>query len=336
MKTIVHTCSSILVRPNGIVRYINSVIDIQRMQGNNVIFVTDAKPSQTINADKIYYLNNTSTYAPDVKDDHVWLQIDSKIIQDITTTLKNNNITYDLIVAHDLHSYLAVEHLHEGGIFVQHEADVMNQDVRVSYVSDEYLKKQIHIVNTTNWRVGLPALSSFIKPTRPVYTPPPFRIKELSTSKKDKGLLYIGDDSDRKGAKQFVEFVEKYQVDATVISHSPNTNLFGNIKVQSFNLDEQDAMLNLMARHRAAFIPSKNECFSLAVLECLQFMPVVVDSKYGWTNGLEKIGVNVVTGNDLDKTILHLLCENEYTYKDRRAFETWAFCAEQIWRNIGV
>jgi hypothetical protein len=306
------------------------------MQGNNVIFVTDAKPSQTINADKIYYLNNTSTYAPDVKDDHVWLQIDSKIIQDITTTLKNNNITYDLIVAHDLHSYLAVEHLHEGGIFVQHEADVMNQDVRVSYVSDEYLKKQIHIVNTTNWRVGLPALSSFIKPTRPVYTPPPFRIKELSTSKKDKGLLYIGDDSDRKGAKQFVEFVEKYQVDATVISHSPNTNLFGNIKVQSFNLDEQDAMLNLMARHRAAFIPSKNECFSLAVLECLQFMPVVVDSKYGWTNGLEKIGVNVVTGNDLDKTILHLLCENEYTYKDRRAFETWAFCAEQIWRNIGV
>lgn len=306
------------------------------MQGNNVIFVTDAKPSQTINANKIYYLNDTSTYVPDIKDGHVWLQIDSKIIQDITTTLKNNNITCDLIVAHDLHSYLAVENLHEDGIFVQHEADVMNQDVRMSYVSDEYLKKQIHIVNTTNWRVGLPTLSSFIKPIRPVYTPPPFRIKELPTIKKDKGLLYIGDDSDRKGAKQFIEFVEKHQVDATVISHSSNTNLFGNIQVQSFNLDEQDAMLNLMARHRAAFIPSKNECFSLAVLECLQFMPVVVDSKYGWTNGLEKIGVNVTTGNDLDKTILDLLCENEYTYKDRRAFETWAFCAEQIWRNIGV
>ena len=79
MKTIIHTCSSVLVRPNGIVRYINAVMALQKNMGHRVLFVTDAKPAQTINADLVLYHNDVSTYAPNMRDGHVWLQIDATI-----------------------------------------------------------------------------------------------------------------------------------------------------------------------------------------------------------------------------------------------------------------
>ena len=83
MKTVVHTCSSVLIRPNGIVRYINAVMDLQRSLGHHVIFVTDANPSQVIHADEIIYTSNESTYVPNMRDDHVWLQVSPSVVYNI-------------------------------------------------------------------------------------------------------------------------------------------------------------------------------------------------------------------------------------------------------------
>lgn len=336
MKTIVHTCSSILVRPNGIVRYINAVIDLQRSMGNKVIFVTDAKPKEKINADQILYYNDISTYVPNMQDGHVWLQIDNKICDYIQYALTKLSQEPDLVVAHDLHSYMAVASKFKDGIFVQHETDVLTPDFRYSYISDEYLEAQTRIVNSTEWRVGLTVDSNSIKPKRPVYTPVPFAPVEDPNQFRTRDLLYIGDSTDRKGAKEFMDMARKLNVKPTIITHDPGAEIFAdlNSEVYNFGLKDRDAMYKLMSECSVAYLPSKNECPGLVVLECLQFMPVVVDSQYTWTKYLKNTGVVCTTGDAIQYAIEHLLESNGND--QRNLLDIWSQHSQQYWRNLSI
>lgn len=331
-KLIIHALSSMLLRPNGIVRYINSVMELQRSQGHYVILVTDANPSQAMSASQVAYDSNVSYYKPNMKDGHVWLQVDSGVVNQIQEAAQRY-AGADLVIAHDLHSYLALSRNYKDGIFVQHESDVVNADSRFSYVDDEYLAQQLEIVNTTDWRVGMLAESTHIIPKRPVYASVPF-IPAHQGKTHSRDLLYIGDSSDRKGAKEFMEMARLLEVTPAVITHDHNRELFAGANVYTFELSRKDVMYSLMREHKVAYLPSKNECFSLAVLECLQFMPVVVDGQYSWTNNLEVTGAHVATGDDIEKSIRHYLDTDEVY--DRSKLETWCNNATQLWTNLST
>lgn len=334
MKTIVHTCSSVLIRPNGIVRYINAVIDLQRSLGHHVIFVTDANPCEKINADEILYSANESSYVPNMRDGHVWLQVSSSVVYHIERAFKQLDVEPSLVVAHDLHSFLGCEKEFKDGIFVQHESDVLTANSRYSFVSDEYLNQQLDIVNTTGWRIGLTVHSTNITPHRPVYTPVPFVPVADPKQFRTRDLLYIGDSTDRKGAAEFIDIARKLNVKPTVITHDPDAEIFKGADVFKFRLDQRDSMYQLMSECSVAYLPSKNECPGLVVLECLQFMPVVVDGQYEWTKYLKNTGAVCTTGDSVQFAIEHLLQSNGND--QRNLLDIWCEHSQQYWRNLSI
>jgi hypothetical protein len=304
--------------------------------GHKTVFVTDAKPTQTINADTVVYLNETSTYRPNNKDGHVWLQPDSEIIDQISELFVQHGLRADLIVAHDLHSYYAANNNYTDGIFVQHESDILTPGSRYSFLDDEYLNLQRLVVKNTNWRIGLTVHSPYVKAQRPIYTPAPFSItgKVKDTDKKTKGLLYIGDATDRKGAREFMAMAQQLGVTPTVITHEPDAELFAGAQVHTFALTEQKKMYKLMSDHRVAYIPSKNECPGLAVLECLQFMPVVLDAKYAWTQYHVHTGALLRQGSLIKSTLKeHLFNDPVY---NRTMLAAYSLNSIQYWRNLST
>jgi hypothetical protein len=334
MKTIVHTCSSVLVRPNGIVRYINAVMALQRSLGHHVIFVTDVKPTQQIDADEIIYIRNDSTYMPGERDGHPWLRVAPGTVHNIKLAFCRLDVEPDLVVAHDLHSFLACEDKFRDGIFVQHESDVYHAGARYSFLSDEYLQEQIDTVNTTGWRIGLNVPTTNVAPYRPVYTPMPFTVVPQPNIERTRGLLYIGDATERKGAREFMAVAQALGVTPTVITHDADAKLFAGADVYTFALPQREEMYTLMAQHRVAYVPSRNECPGLAALECLQFMPVVVDSQYAWTQCLADLGVIQATGAEAIAVIDGLL--KTYTPHDRKLLEIWARNNQQLWTNLST
>jgi glycosyltransferase involved in cell wall biosynthesis len=339
MSTIVHACSSILIRPNGIVRYINACIDYQKSLGHTVLFVTDSKPSQNIHADKVFYVSETSNYVPKMRDGHVWLQVDTSIIAQIIETFQWCKTHVDHVIAHDLHSYLALEEK-AVGTFIQHESDVLNQTTRQSFLSDEYLNRQIDVIGKTNWLVGLTSRKNSVKARRKLFTPIPFFPEISKAADKPKKLLYIGDATERKGAKEFMEVARSIQNEIgavpVVITHDVDEKLFEGAEIHTFSLDDKDKMFDLMKTCRAAYLPSRNETLCLAALECLQFMPVVVNWEYEWTAAVEEMGVLRIPAQHRTNFIKALLMESTGVNPRRQMLDDWCKIGHSVWETLSA
>ena len=83
-----------------------------------------------------------------------------------------------------------------------------------------------------------------------------------------------------------------------------------------------------------SFVPSKNECFSLAILECAQFIPTIVDSQYQWTEHVEDLGVRRATGVEL-RAVIDAELKSTTPY-NRRALEQWARRSRELWINLST
>jgi hypothetical protein len=312
----------------------NAVMDLQRNQGHKVIFVSDAKPTQTINADQIIYANDVSGYVPNMRKGHVWIQVEDQLIHDMDGLYNQHKLTPDLVIAHDLHSYYAAQSNYVDGIFVQHETDILTPNSRYSYLDDDYINLQKLVVKNTDWRIGMTVESDNIKPKRPVYTPFPFDVVPDPNNKRTRDLLYIGDSSERKGAKEFMKMAKALKIKPTVITHDPDAKVFKGADIFSFSLDQRDEMYKLMSECRVAYIPSKNECPGLAILECLQFMPVVVNLEYAWTKYLIDVKVVRSAKEDREFAINHFL--ESRGNEQREALDLWAKNSKQFWRNLSA
>jgi hypothetical protein len=328
---ILHTCSSVLVRPNGIMRYINSVMALQQSAGHETMFACDSDPTQYITGNCTWDQSRPfSLYVPNWRDGHVWLQVDSDLIAKLQHVLAPVIGDYDLIVAHDLHSYLAAEQLTPHGIFVQHESDVLNRDGRYSFLSDEYLNQQIAIVENPDsvWYMGMTASITDIRTPRSVFAPVPFEFTPLPEPAQRQGLLYVGDSTERKGAREFMALARKLGVTPTVISWEQDSEVFEGARVHRFELHDHLAMLELINQHAVAYIPSRNEAMSLAVFECLQYIPVVLDGQYSWTRTPGVVGATVRTGVDIEQVVQQRLT---FTDHDTGALKMWSEHARYIW-----
>lgn len=334
MKTIVHACSSVLTRPNGIVRYMNLVMDLQRAMGHKVIFITDAEPSQQMHSDEVVYENTSTKYVPHFKDGHVWLQVDDQVSTDVGKAYAKI-ATPDMVFCHDLHSYLGIKSRFEDGVFIQHESDVLHNSHRLSYISDQYMERQVNEANSATWRVGMVCNGRGIDPVRKVYLPVPFTPTKFPVTQKTRQLLYVGDSSDRKGASEFMDMARSLGIKPTVISHVADDEIFSGADVFSFGLAQQAQMFELMAECKAAYIPSKNECMSLAMLECLQFMPLVVDGQYEYAANMSAVGAKVVTGDiNIKQVLLRCMSDRDPYYPIK--LEEWARYSKQFWVNLST
>jgi hypothetical protein len=328
---ILHTCSSVLVRPNGIMRYINSVMSLQQAANHEVVFVCDSDPRAFVNHNSVWDTKHPeSEYQPNWHDGHVWLQVDYDVVEKLRVVLLPHVIDADLVIAHDLHSYLAAEVLTRHGVFVQHESDVLNRDGRYSFLSDEYLTQQIDIIEYANtvWYTGLTASITDIEVPRAVFTPVPFEFTPLPEPAQRQGLLYVGDATERKGAREFMALAKKLGVTPTVISWEQDHEVFAGANVHRFELAEHRAMLELINQHAVAYIPSRNEAMSLAVFECLQYIPVVLDGQYSWTRTPGAAGATIATGEEIEQTVRDKLI---YTDHDTGALKMWSEHARYIW-----
>lgn len=331
MTRIVHACSSILIRPNGIVRYINAVMDFQKTLGHDVVFVSDAAPTQIINANSFSCSIKSSGYVPHMRDGHVWLQIDDTVIEHLRSAYEKTRTASDLIIAHDLHAYLALKDL--DGIFIQHESDVLNQDSRYSFLSDEYLDQQISCIQNTHWQVGLTARRDELVANNKIFAPIPFRPLDEPLAERSRRLIYIGDSTERKGASEFMQTARLLEETPTVITHEPDSDVFSGAEIHSFSLDQQQAMFDVMRACKVAYLPSRNETLCLAALECLQFMPVVVNHECGWTSSIEEIGA-IRACKDERHGVLKSLLEGSGTNPNRSLLTAWSDQARETWAAL--
>ena len=328
---ILHTCSSVLVRPNGIMRYINSVMTLQQQAGHEVAFVCDSDPRAYVDHNSTWDTENpVSEYQPNWRDGHVWLQVDQALIDKLQRVLAPLVSDVDLVVAHDLHSYLAAYKLTPHGVFVQHESDVLNRDGRYSFLSDEYLNQQIAIVESsdTEWYMGLTASITDIVAPRAVFAPVPFQPTPLPVPAQRQGLLYVGDATERKGAREFMALARKLGVVPTVISWEKDSEVFAGAKVHRFELGQHQAMLELINQHAVAYIPSRNEAMSLAIFECLQYIPVVLDGQYSWTRTPATVGAVVRTGVEIERAVQQRL---NFTAHHNGGLLMWSQNAQHLW-----
>jgi len=271
---------------------------------------------------------------PNWQDGHVWLQPDGALINQMHEVFERYQLLANLVIAHDLHSYHAAAANYSNGIFVQHESDILNAGARYSFLNDEYLRLQKLAVQNTHWRVGLNVPSTNISPRRPVYTPAPFVVTDQVKPQPTRGLLYIGDATERKGAREFMAMARVLGVTPTVITHEPDAELFAGADVHTFALSQQAEMYALMSQHRVAYIPSRNECPGLAVLECLQFMPVVLDSQYAWTQYHKHTGALLRDGVMIQRTLAnHLVHDIPY---DRSRLDAYSANSIQFWKNLST
>jgi hypothetical protein len=333
---ILHTCSSILARPNGISRYINSAIRLQTQAGHQVVFASDSDVTQYITASTQLWstTNPESEYVPNMRDGHVWLQVDYSVVEKLKSVIADTVQDYDLVIAHDLHSYLAVDQLAVSGIFIQHESDLLNTAGRYSFLSDEYLAQQIAIVDnpSATWRMGMTVRYHDRNPAQGIFTPAAFELTPLAPPQSGRsGLLYIGDATERKGAREFAAMARRIGGPVSVISWDSDPELFAGFKQYRFDIRDHSEMLRMINRHAVAYIPSKNECPGLAIQECLQYIPVVVDGQYPWTRNLPQMGATVVTGVQIQLCIERRLKNFEYSNHD---FVNYANAANDFWRTL--
>jgi len=326
---IAHTLSSALLRPNGIVRYINMVMAYQREQGHTTILVTDAEPTEQILADEIYWqgFENAARYQADIVNGVPHLQIDFNVIQNLRQVW-HSVPACDFVIAHDLLSIRGAQD-QRPGMFVQHESDILN-GTRYSYMSDLWLQAHRRTVETTDWIIGEVVDRITPHAGRSMYAPVLFSRHALERSK-TRPLLYIGDASERKGAREFMARARRLNLRPTVITHA-NDDVFRGAEVFEFGLQDQQAMFEVMATCRVAYIPSRSECLSIAVLECLQYMPVILDSQYAWTQYSRSTGVTLATGGDIDAKILWWQ-DPEHLYSTF-PLDRWCINAERAWRTI--
>lgn len=328
---IVHACSSVLVRPNGIVRYINTVMDFQKQMGHDVAFVTDSHPTQRIHTDAIFHARESSTYVPNFQDGHVWLQIDQDVISQIKQAHDNMPLPVDLIIAHDLHSYLALrEH---GGIFIQHESDVLNRNGRYSFLSDEYLEMQIACMDDPQWRMGFTSRRDELMGSNGLLAPIPFEPRRSGAAERTRGLLYVGDSTERKGAGEFMSMARDLGVRPVVITHDPDSEIFNGAEIHSFALEQKDEMMAVMATCCVAYLPSRNETLCLAALECMQFMPVVVNLEHEWTSALEEPGAFRIATRHR-KRVLGDFLAGDGTNPRHTQLMDWCQKSRQTWADI--
>lgn len=339
MKTIIHTCSSALVRPNGIVRYINYAITAKK--DSIQLFVTDSKPTQHISEfAQVVYKNETSNYTPNFKNNLPNLQVCADTIETIYNLAKEVCANkWHKIIAHDLMSFLAFERAvpvnrHQDIIFVQHESDVMNWPNRYSYINNDWLKQQFNVIANTNATIALTA--NIVNPkTRKaknlIYLPVPF-IMDVNPKKLPKkyDVLYIGDASDRKNAKEFMRLVAATKLKGVAITHKVDNKLFNGVDTFSFRLDQKEQMYDIMQQSNIAYIPSKNECPSIAMIECLQFMPTVLNANYGWTKIADEFGAIQTETPDL-VIKQHQQLKNAYTNKK---LQNWCKHARLQWEAL--
>jgi hypothetical protein len=333
MKKIIHACSSALVRPNGIVRYMNNVMEFQQEAGCEVYFVSDAKPTEHIVAFNIVAKNEVSAYTPNQHptEPHVWLQVDNNVVDDLEQSLRSvGNV--DKVFCHDLMSFLAAKRVFEHGIFIQHESDVLT-GLRLSYISDEWYEQQVEIVKTERaWHIGMLLYSEHIIPANGVLTPFIFTPQTPHKSLKSRDLLFIGEPSERKGAPQFMDMVRKLKVKASVISQE-YSDIFEGAQHFSYLQTDKDKMYALMREHKVAYIPSMNETLGFGILECLQFMPVILDSQYGYTKNLTAFGAEALPLDKIQAELARKIMFWSANYTPTKLIHHCAKNREQ-WRDL--
>ena len=303
MKTIVHVAGNMLLRPNGISRYIRSCADYGASINQEHILISDSKPHD--------YLSKNITTLYDTENDlyaglgmhptnnHVWLAPDNSIVEQIKQLVAQWAATTDakhiVYVSHDYHAAQALEQLSPNAkriVHVNHESDIQFTNYRFSYVNDDWINGHTQLFTDTNNYVGLVNRSGDVVAKNPFFLPMPWKQVKHNITHKREGLVYIGDSSYRKGVDRFIAVAEQLDTKVTIISHD-DSPMFEGFNRVSFGLDEYDDMLHLVSQHKCAYIPARGESLCLAALEALTVTNLVLPQER-WTYEAGLAGATIV------------------------------------------
>jgi hypothetical protein len=339
MKTIVHVAGNMLLRPNGISRYIRSCADYGKSINQEHVLLSDSKPHDYLSKNiTTFYDTEADLYSGlgmHPTNDHVWLAPDNNVVEQLKQVVAQWAASTDakriVYVSHDYHAAQALEQLAPSAtriVHVNHESDIQFTNYRFSYVNDDWISGHTKLFSETNNFVGLVNRNGDIVAKNPLFLPMPWKKVKHNITHKREGLVYIGDSSYRKGVDRFLNVAKQLDTKVTIISHD-DSPMFEGFNRVSFDLDEYDDMLALVSQHKCAYIPARGESLCLAAFEALTVTNLVLPQER-WTYEASLAGATVVkeemAASAVEKALSSKMAPITLLVQDykKRANQIWA------------
>lgn len=272
----VHYLSTPLYRPNGIVEYIRAYTElfggtlytngIPKVQSVHIAEYLD--PCRHIDYEPI---SSTCRFTGDIVPNLQWPEDLVSAFTEAAGTLPS----HCQIFTHCAVSALGVYRSGRRQVFVQHESDIYYPKLRLSYMSDEWLKRHRDLMKVVTIGATMPP-TKYMEYGAAAHTPYPVVFRQIEQTEHEGEIIAFFDTSYRKGWDRYFKWWEvNGKPRTTVISHSSRSEWPKEWKVRSVAPNgAPEAKLQTIRNHAMAFIPSRSEVTCLALVECLSQIPV--------------------------------------------------------------
>lgn len=342
MSRILFSCNAVLVRNNGIVRFMIDAARILRRAGHTVDFVTDNITEIDIaqEYDNYYAPHDNAVYPDLIRNGlpHIlYLPHISNRIRDVFREQASNNL-YDIVIGNDVHSTSAFVDLGINVIHYTHTAALLGEK-NYTFLSDSYLQMEKEVMQYC--RVGVPTQYMVDKfadfDTVHLGLPLDNWQTYYSDDVTDRqGVLFLGEGSLRKGADTFVNVMRQLDLPVRLaISATPEedfSSLENTVKAQ-FLPHEEAQKINFIKQSRLMYFPSRSETVSYSVMESLLSQPVLISKNYEWNVNARELGAIEVDDDDAVEVIQKIYNQDYLNYSPDRVVEYLERTNEQ-WNNL--
>ena len=342
MSRILFACNAVLVRNNGIVRFMIDAARILRHAGHTVDFVTDnvTEIDITQEYDNYYQPLDAARYPDLVRNGlpHIlYLPHISNRIRDVFREQASHN-HYDVIIGNDVHSTSAFVDLGMNVVHYTHTSALLGEK-NYTFLSDSYVQMEKEVMQYC--RVGVPTQYMVNKFTDldtvhlgvPLDNWQMYYNDDLTDRK---GVLFLGEGTLRKGADTFVDVMSKLDLPVRLaVSATPEEDFstLTNVTKTQFHPHEEAQKVNFIKQSRLMYFPSRSEVCSYSVVESLLSQPVLISKNYEWNNNARELGAMEVDDSDAVNVIQRVYHRDYVDYSPNRVVEYLERTTEQ-WKNL--
>lgn len=286
------TVDASITRNNGVLRFMIEGSTILHEQGHQVDLLLDNTPSDpSIPLNKwfaqVYQTPGDANYPNEIVNGIPNINFLPKRIERFKQGYQTTAQDYDMVLCNDLHSSTAMRELHPNAYHYVHTASLISNE-NWSFLSDNFIARERELASSMNCFVPTDWMKENYFPNArrlglPLTHPEQYEKKPNSSNK---GVLFFGEGTFRKGADRYVEVMKKLNLPARVVASSTIEVEFtglNDLDQRSFAPDETQEKQEFVAGSRLMYFPSKGETVSYTVLEACLSQPVVLEQEYSWT-----------------------------------------------------
>lgn len=342
MSRVLFACNAVLVRNNGIVRFMIDAARILRRAGHVVDFITDNTTVIDIapEYDNCYQPCATAVYPSLVRDGLPYILYLPHITNRIRDVFREqaSHHDYDLVISNDVHSTSAFVDLGMDVIHYMHTAALLGEK-NYTFLSDSYLQMEKQVMQYC--RVGVPtqymlhkfAALDAVHLGLPLDRWQMYHSDDLNDRQ---GVLFLGEGTHRKGADTFVNVMRKLDLPVRLaVSATPEEDfaaLNNTVKAQ-FQPHQEQQKADFIKQSRLMYFPSRSETVSYSVMESLLSQPVLISKNYEWNINAQELGA-VEADDATASAAIHTIYHEDYLEYSPNGVIEYLQRTDEQWKNL--